>query len=511
MQFLLKFFRKQRKATAANINTPHTTAETTTIAATNAAIHTCNGAEPSVESINKNLLMMLTYAASLQGVTFEQGDVDNIMKVVNRSVCKVKGVALPKAQDDNAEAGSSKRARTARKREDLGEAYRDMLHKLDTYMVRFALRFNELTGNTEVAYPVETEENTTEMVYAPVSERDMCSMVQEVRCEGLDCWTLDIKRYLKSNLVKAYHPFIQYFEELPEWDGVDRVTPLAERVSDSAVWVNGFHRWMLGVTAQWMGFARRKRGRSMVRANSVAPIIISEQQGWGKSTFCRMLVPEELQDYYTDSFDIKQPSACEAKLAEIGLINLDEFDSISPSRSAQLKNLMQMSALHVRKAHQSVTRNRFRLASFIGTSNSRDLLTDRSGSRRFLCVELDKPIDCDTPIEYAQLYAQLKQEILNGERYWFNSKEEAEIQEANAVYYKTLTEEELFHRMYDEANRKTEGAVFMPAEDIFQEMRERFPVQTVGMTSTGLAKVLPTFATRVHTNLRNGYWVVKKD
>jgi predicted P-loop ATPase len=300
------------------------------------------------------------------GVNFEQEDVTNILNVVNRSVSRLKGAEQPKSVDAEA---PSKPSRPSQKRSDLGENYRKMLHNLDEYMVRFALRFNALTGNTEIAYPEEIEEGVTEMVYAPVSDRDISSMVQEVRCEGMDCWTQDIKRYLKSNNVKAYHPFIQYFEELPEWDGVDRITPLAERVSDSAVWVNGFHRWMLGVTAQWMGFARRKRGRAMVRANSVAPIIISEQQGWGKSTFCRMLVPEELQDYYTDSFDIKQPSACEAKLAEYGLINLDEFDSISPSRNAQLKNLMQMTALHVRKSHQSVTRNRFRLASFIGTSN----------------------------------------------------------------------------------------------------------------------------------------------
>jgi hypothetical protein len=126
-------------------------------------------------------------------------------------------------------------------------------------------------------------------------------------------------------------------------------------------------------------------------------------------------------------------------------------------------------------------------------------------------VELDHPIDCDTPIEYAQLYAQLKQEILNGERYWFSCREEAEIQEANAVYYKTLTEEELFRRMYDEATRKTEGAVFMSADEIFRELREQFPVQTVGMTSDAFAKTLPTFANRVHTNQRNGYWVVRKE
>jgi predicted P-loop ATPase len=197
-------------------------------------------------------------------------------------------------------------------------------------------------------------------------------------------------------------------------------------------------------------------------------------------------------------------------LAEYGLINLDEFDQISPKRGAQLKNLMQMTALHIRKAHHTVTRNRFRLASFIGTSNSRDLLTDKSGSRRFLCVELDKPIDCNTPVEYEQLYAQLKQEILQGERYWFSDKEEAEIQEANAVYYKTVIEEELYRKMYTEVDRKTEGAEFLSADEIYEEMREQYPVQTVGINSKDFAKTLASFAKRERTNQRNGYWVVRK-
>jgi hypothetical protein len=491
---LLNLFKKRRKATALDFSALQT------MAAPN------NNAEKSAEDITKYLLALLTMSAGMQGVTFEQKDVDSIMEVVNRSVCRLKGERT--SEDDEKE--SSRKEKASGKNSRLSESYRKLMRGLDEYTLRFSLRFNELTGNTEIAYPEISEGETTELVYAPVSDRDVCSMVQEVRCEGLDCWTLDIKRYLGSNKVKAYHPFVQYFERLPEWDGVDRVTPLAERVSTNTIWVNGFHRWMLGTAAQWMGYARRKRGRATVRANSVAPIIISEQQGWGKSTFCRMLVPEELQDYYTDSFDIKQPSACEAKLAEYGLINLDEFDQISPKRGAQLKNLMQMTALHIRKAHHTVTRNRFRLASFIGTSNSRDLLTDKSGSRRFLCVELDKPIDCNTPVEYEQLYAQLKQEILQGERYWFSDKEEAEIQEANAVYYKTIIEEELYRKMYTEVDRKTEGAEFLSADEIYEEMREQYPVQTVGINSKDFAKTLASFAKRERTNQRNGYWVVRK-
>ena len=71
---------------------------------------------------------------------------------------------------------------------------------------------------------------------------------------------------MRSRHISKYHPFTAYFEQLPEWDGKDRVSALARRVSDDPVWVNGFHRWMLGLSAQWMQFRPDTNS-----TNSVAP------------------------------------------------------------------------------------------------------------------------------------------------------------------------------------------------------------------------------------------------
>jgi predicted P-loop ATPase len=458
-----------------------------------------HAASDDVALISKNLMTSLTFAANLQGVTLGSEDVCEITALVHRSVAKATGTNVPGVE--NALPTS-----TSKKQEDDGKQYRGVLHRLEHFLLRYALRFNELTGHAEIA---KRKEVPSEMVYHAVNDRDLSTIVQDIRCEGINFWTRDIQRYINSEKVTMYHPFLQYFEELPEWDGKDRVTPLAERVSSRSAWTKGFHRWMLGVTAQWMGYARKTKGACHVRANSVAPILISEQQGWGKSTFCRMLLPEALQVYYTDSFDVAQPSACEAKLMDYGLINLDEFDRIPVKRNAQLKNLMQMVALNIRKAYKTVGENRFRLASFIGTSNSRDLLSDSSGSRRFLCVELEHPIDCDTPIEYEQLYAQLKHEILSGERYWFSGEEEAEMQENNMVYNKTVTEEDLFFKMFRMGDRRTDGVEFLTADEIFKALKETYPTEMLGMTSKKLSSLLPTFAQRSRTNRKNGYWVVR--
>ena len=94
-----------------------------------------------------------------------------------------------------------------------------------------------------------------------------------------------------------------------------------------------------------------------------------------------------------------------------------------------------MASLSLCKAYQKNYRSLPRIASFIGTSNRKDLLTDPTGSRRFICVLVEYPIDCEG-IDYAQLYAQLKAEILAGEHYWFTKEEETELQQSNMMFYR---------------------------------------------------------------------------
>ena len=78
----------------------------------------------------------------------------------------------------------------------------------------------------------------------------------------------------------------------------------------------------------------------------------------------------------------------EQKLGLFGLINLDEFDRLPDRKMALLKNWMQMAGMNVRKAHAKHFHPLPRLASFIGTTNQKNLLSDPTGSRRFLCVEV---------------------------------------------------------------------------------------------------------------------------
>ena len=357
----------------------------------------------------------------------------------------------------------------------------------------FDFRYNVLTDMPECK---PKNENT----YRMIDKRMMNTLSFEAMMDGVDCKDADVKRFLFSERIPTHHPLKDYMANLPEWDGTDRVTMLGARVSGKAMWINGFHRWMLGMVAQWMGYTARC-------ANALAPILISTEQGMCKSTFCSMLLPEELRPYYTDKFAITSTSGCEQKISTFGLINMDEFNQYNERMMTILKNLMQMKKVNYRKCFKAYYSDLPRIASFIGTSNEKSLLTDETGSRRFLCIEVEKPIDC-SPIDYTQLYAQLKFELESGKRYWLTKEEELEIQEHNQNFYKQSTEEEVFFKVFRLPN-KGEPFVKMTASSIFDMLQKRYPALMRGASVRQFGKVLCHIgAKKTRTSMGSVYEVV---
>ena len=418
---------------------------------------------------------------------------------------RMKGVqkkAESASSEDNGKKTESAISEDSRKK---AKSHSLMQEVTDFLTSRYRFRFNVLTEETEVA-DAESGIPYSHLRYAKVDERWMNSLSLEAIETGIDCWDRDIQRFVHSRRISEYHPFTAYFEQLPEWDGTDRVSELARRVSDDRVWVNGFHRWMLGLSAQWMQLHPDNN-----RANSVAPLLVSSQQGLGKSTFCRLLMPDALKSYYTESYDLNSPASAEARLAAYGLINLDEFDKLSASKMPLLKNLMQAPALNIRKAYKRSASTLPRIASFIGTSNREDLLVDRTGSRRFLCVSMDHAIDCTTPINHEQLYAQLKAELLSGERSWFNKEEEQAIQQHNALFYKHVPEEEVFSLCFRFATKEDDAqkVLTLSATQLFERLKAAHPSAMRGMTAYSLSRILPQLGERVHTAKGNVYRVVE--
>ena len=369
-----------------------------------------------------------------------------------------------------------------------------LLEDLEIYLFKvYDFRFNVLTEQTEYRKKGES-------VFHLVDQRVLNTLCMKVRKQGINCWDKDVSRLLLSQQIADFHPFSDYAEKLPEWDGVDRVSELARRVSDEALWVNGFHRWMLGMVAQWM----KLEGQC---ANAVAPLLVSTEQGRCKSTFCSIILPEELQRFYIDKFDLTSVSGCEQKLSQFGLINMDEFDRYSVRSMANLKNLMQLKKLTFRKSHRSYYSQLPRIASFIGTSNQKELLTDSTGSSRFLCVEVKGKNDCSRP-DYPQLYAQLKAELLAGERFWFTSEEEKEIQEHNRFFYRQSPEQEIFFRCFRLPKEGEEAMLLSPTE-IFCRLQKKYPAAFRGSNVVNMGRMLIGLGVeRVRTRCGSAYRVV---
>lgn len=377
-----------------------------------------------------------------------------------------------------------------------GNKPESLMGKLQKFLLEnYEFRYNQLTDETEFR-----RHDSLRAVFTPVNPRALNGICIDAQEQGINCWDRDLARFVNSNKIEDYHPFTLYIKELPAWDGVERLEQLARRISDEEVWVKGFHRWMLGVTAQWSGLTGR-------HANSVAPLLVSSQQGKQKSTFCRSLMPDVLKRYYTDSVTLNTQGQVERKLAEMGLINLDEFDKFPVNKMPLLKNLLQMPELNMRKAFQHNFRVLPRIASFIGTSNCMDLLTDPTGSRRFLCVKVTRKIDC-TDIFHEQIYAQLKTELAAGERYWFTSQEEREIERHNEAFYSRSPEEELFRCYYRAAGPHEEGEL-MTLPELFRNLtRYNAPVMR-GASPARFARVLTAVGVeRKHTKYGNKYRVV---
>lgn len=364
--------------------------------------------------------------------------------------------------------------------------------------MHFDFRYNTLTGVTEFR-PRDAKEQT----FLPVDERQLNGMIVDARLKGIYCWNSAISTLVLSNKVEAYHPFRSYMDELPAWDGVDRVTPLLQRVSDDELWLGGARCWLRAMVSHWMG-------EEHSHANSMMPILISRNQGLGKSTFCRMLMPDSFRTYYLDNLNLSPGASPEKRLISKGLINLDEFDKIGEKRQPDLKNLLQMLSVPVYRGKRLGYVTEPRLASFIATTNNPHILTDRSGSRRFLCVEVKQFISSE-PLQHKQLYAQLKHELKAGLPTYLNKNEEAAWQRHNRKFYQESLLEDVFHSCFRLPENVAEGE-WLTAAHIFKVMVKHNSTALRGISAKRLSYHLRGMGLESkHTQYGNVYRVVFRE
>ncbi len=333
---------------------------------------------------------------------------------------------------------------------------------IDYLESRYVFRFNTVMGYTEFR-----PNNTWVRPYQPVDERVLNQMAIECRLAGLDAWDKDVSRYVRSAYVPLYNPVDEYLGQCRgKWDGKDRIRELARRVpTKNPHWENWFYTWFLGMVRQWRSTIYDRYG------NQVAPLLIS-RQGWNKSTFIQSLLPPELQWGYTNQLDVSEKRQTLQAMSQFLLINLDEFNQISPAlQQGFLKNVITLPSVKVKRPYGKHVEPFPRLASFIGATNQTDVLTDPSGGRRFLGIELTGPIDVSCRPNHEQLFAQALDALDHHEPHFFNEEQTQEIIESNRRYQQRTPAEQYFNDCFEVARDEHEGQ-FLTSSAIFAHIKK---------------------------------------
>ena len=302
--------------------------------------------------------------------------------------------------------------------------------------------------------------------YQPVDARVQKRMTLEVQLANIRVSIKDVRNYLESDLLSTYNPVEDFlFKCAGKWDGKDYIRALARTVpTDNPYWEDWFYTWFLAMVNQWRSYSHRKYG------NSVAPLLISKQ-GYNKSTFCRSLVPPELQWGYNDNLVLSEKRQVLQAMCQALLLNLDEFNQISPQvQQGFLKNIIQLPSVKMKPPYGSHVQEFPRMASFIATSNMEDILSDPSGNRRFLGVELTGPIDVSLLPNYEQLYAQALAALQAGEKTYFDAEQTKLIMASNRKFEVISPVDQYFNLYFDLTDDAKLGE-YLTAAEIFQELK----------------------------------------
>ena len=365
----------------------------------------------------------------------------------------------------------------------------------------YVFRYNTIMGYTESRSLKKWNHG-----WQPVDDNVLKGLTLEVRMAKINVWDLDVSRFLKSNFVKTFNPIEEYLWELRgKWDGRDHIGLLAKTVpTNNPSWPLWFRTWFLGMVAQWLGKNPRY-------GNSLVPLLIS-RQGYNKSTFCRSLIPPELQWGYNDNLVLSEKKTVLQAMSQFLLINLDEFNQISPKvQQGFLKNIIQLASVKVKRPYGKHVEDQPRLASFIATSNMSDVLSDPSGSRRFIGVELTGPIRLPQHINHKQLYAQALALLEQGVPYWLDDQQTRELMTSNKQFQQQSPEELFFHECFSIPASEAEGK-FMTSTAILSAVKRRAGSALPRCNAATFGRILANIDGLVRRRNSNGteYLVVPK-
>ena len=301
----------------------------------------------------------------------------------------------------------------------------------------YVFRRNTLNGKVEYAVLPKAD------VFRPLTKEALNSIVIRAKREQIlekGSPKTEITEYVESEEVSEYNPAQAFLTTLPKWDGQNHIARIFGRIPGiSSEQLNYLTIWLRSAVAHWLQM-------DMLHGNECVPTFIGSQ-GCGKTTFVRRLLPPELREYYLDHLNLSNKFDKEMALTNNLIVNLDELEAIGVKQQSKLKQTLSVSKVNGRPIFGRTQQDRPRFASFVATTNNPHPLTDPTGSRRYICIQIPDGhlINNEGDIDYQQLYAQVVYELQELKApYWFGNDEVARIQQLNQDFMEQKDLGEMF-------------------------------------------------------------------
>jgi hypothetical protein len=315
-----------------------------------------------------------------------------------------------------------------------------IIDKLETFLSsKYAFRHNIVSGKLEFQAikrnHVDSPLGVRGKVWKVMNDFIENSMLRECLKARIKTNPSSLRSLLYSDFCQLYNPFEDYFKTLPQFDlQTDYITQLANTITTTKqdLWKQCFKKWLVAMVGCVLN--------DKVINHTV--IVFSGKQGLGKTTWVEKLVPKQLKEYLFSGTINPNNKDTLVQLAECMLINLDELENLNRSEIGSLKEIITKTQIRMRKAYGHNSETMPRRASFAGSVNTAQFLNDTTGSRRFLCFEVEG-IQYQHDVDINLVYAQALHLFNDGFRYWFDQEEIKSISENNEQYQLRSPEEEL--------------------------------------------------------------------
>ncbi|MBU4154413.1 MAG: PriCT-2 domain-containing protein, partial [Proteobacteria bacterium] len=234
----------------------------------------------------------------------------------------------------------------------------------------FVIRYNVVSNKFE--YKAHDDEK-----YKDLNENNLYIRLQK---DNVNISLNNLIALLKSDFVTEYNPFLEYFKGLPEWDGqTDYIKELSGylKTPDRERLDKHFKKWLVRTV---------KSATDDFYYNKQAFVLVSTKQNSGKSTYCRFLCPPALMDYIVENIGTDKDSL--VAITENFLINLDELSTAEKAEINAFKSMFSKDKIKARLTYDKRASVHVRRASFIGSTDRWEFLTDENGSVRWLCFDI---------------------------------------------------------------------------------------------------------------------------